>query len=317
MDILYCNIGSHPFYNGERDIPIEGGGSYEDKYEINNFTDHGGEFFGHVEAPGESRTIDVEYFSKVAEEGTRQVHAEDVLVVWCAAGKLVGWYKHADVYRYQQNTSAEIAAERVHSEYCIHSREAVRIPNGQRKEITSQRWRNIWHGDDETNRKVLEFISSYEKYTSFINSRDEEDISEMPEEKLVGYDVDVLSKTRVNQEAFRLQLLKEYKGECSIKPCGICFEKALIASHIRPWRDSNCNDKLSKCNGLLLCPNHDKLFDKGFISFDENGKVMISDELAANHPERFNIMPYSKIELRPEMQPFMKYHRTKIFIGSK
>ena len=32
-------------------------------------------------------------------------------------------------------------------------------------------------------------------------------------------------------------------------------------------------------NGLLLCPNHDALFDKAIITFDANGKVIISDIL--------------------------------------
>ena len=50
----------------------------------------------------------------------------------------------------------------------------------------------------------------------------------------------------------------------------------LLASHIKPWRDSNHQERLDKFNGLLLLANLDKAFDLGFISFDDSGKVPIS-----------------------------------------
>ena len=55
--------------------------------------------------------------------------------------------------------------------------------------------------------------------------------------------------------------------------------KFLIASHIKPWACSESGEKLDIDNGLLLCPNHDALFDSGYISFDENGVIMISEHL--------------------------------------
>ena len=50
----------------------------------------------------------------------------------------------------------------------------------------------------------------------------------------------------------------------------------LIASHCQPWRDSNNNERLDGENGLLLTPTVDHLFDKGFISFEGNGRLIIS-----------------------------------------
>ena len=46
---------------------------------------------------------------------------------------------------------------------------------------------------------------------------------------------------------------------------GITSTWILIASHIKPWRVSNNNERLDVYNGLLLLPNLDKLFDKGYI----------------------------------------------------
>ena len=51
-------------------------------------------------------------------------------------------------------------------------------------------------------------------------------------------------------------------------------EAVLIASHIKPWKDSDENERLDIDNGLLLCPNHDKAFDRGYISFDDNGLII-------------------------------------------
>ncbi len=50
----------------------------------------------------------------------------------------------------------------------------------------------------------------------------------------------------------------------------------LIASHIRPWRDSDNGQRLDGENGLLLTPTMDHLFDKGFISFEDSGELIVS-----------------------------------------
>ncbi len=50
----------------------------------------------------------------------------------------------------------------------------------------------------------------------------------------------------------------------------------LIASHIQPWRDSSNEQRLDGENGLLLTPTADHLFDKGFISFEDSGRLIVS-----------------------------------------
>lgn len=66
-------------------------------------------------------------------------------------------------------------------------------------------------------------------------------------------------------------------------------------------------------NGLLLCANHDKLFDKGLISFDENGNIIISSKLSNMDKILSNIQNDNKIELDYNMNNYMKYHRRYIF----
>src|SRR6188508_2766979 len=50
----------------------------------------------------------------------------------------------------------------------------------------------------------------------------------------------------------------------------------LVASHCKPWRDSTHEERLNGENGLLLTPSIDHLFDRGFISFREDGRLLIS-----------------------------------------
>lgn len=117
-------------------------------------------------------------------------------------------------------------------------------------------------------------------------------------------------KARVHQSEFRRSLLREY-GKCCI--CGIDKEELLTASHIKPWVDSNSKEKVNGYNGLLLCPNHDKLFDSGFISFDHRGKILISKSLSVKNQRLMNIQNDMQIELSDEMQGFMTYHRKHIY----
>ena len=50
----------------------------------------------------------------------------------------------------------------------------------------------------------------------------------------------------------------------------------LRASHCKPWRDSDNAERLDGENGLLLTPDVDHLFDRGFISFEDSGEILIS-----------------------------------------
>ena len=79
---------------------------------------------------------------------------------------------------------------------------------------------------------------------------------------------------RLNQCKFRKELI-QYWGGCSVT--GFTDEKLLIASHIKPWRNATDKEQLNPFNGLLLIPQLDYLFDKGYISFSDSGKIILSD----------------------------------------
>lgn len=107
-------------------------------------------------------------------------------------------------------------------------------------------------------------------------------IDEVTAAKIVG-DVrgtvrEVLMLARVGQGAFRDDLIRFWK-RCSVTGCGP--ETVLVASHIVPWSKCATNsERIDPFNGLLLSPNLDKLFDRGFISFDDHGKITFSSQLS-------------------------------------
>lgn len=129
-----------------------------------------------------------------------------------------------------------------------------------------------------------------------------------------GKEKEILVKARVNHEVFKGRLLRKC-SKCFL--CNIRNKNLLIASHIKPWSASNGKEKIDVNNGLLLCPNHDALFDKGFISFDEDGLIMLSDELDKTDMIAMNIDKNMKIDLYDEMKKYMSYHRDNVFKSNK
>lgn len=127
---------------------------------------------------------------------------------------------------------------------------------------------------------------------------------------LHGEDREAVVKVRVNQGVFRESLLKRY-SQCCL--CGISDPSLLTASHIKPWSESEPSEKLDVDNGFLFCPNHDKLFDKGFISFTDEGKIMISSQLRDRDRTFTNINPEIRIDLTPENREYLAFHRENVF----
>jgi putative restriction endonuclease len=88
----------------------------------------------------------------------------------------------------------------------------------------------------------------------------------------------------------------------------------LVASHIRPWRDSRNSDRLSGENGLLLTPTIDHLFDKGFISFEDRGRLNISPVARRQSLRRIGIQTEGNINVGGFSEGqcrFLDYHRDK------
>ncbi|MFC6040521.1 HNH endonuclease [Paenisporosarcina macmurdoensis] len=121
-----------------------------------------------------------------------------------------------------------------------------------------------------------------------------------------GYRMTAYRKT---QSKFRSRLLDRESG-CQL--CNLSIPSLLVASHIVPWAIADESQKVNLNNGLLLCISHDALFDKCFISFNEDGQILISDELPSSEFERLHINEQMIIDLLPEQEQFMRIHRAAI-----
>ncbi len=87
---------------------------------------------------------------------------------------------------------------------------------------------------------------------------------------------DVLAKARIGQGKFRADLVANWrKGEVCVLT-GLAVPEMLIASHIKPWRESSNEERLDPMNGLLLAAHADKLFDSFLMSFEESRARFIS-----------------------------------------
>ena len=131
------------------------------------------------------------------------------------------------------------------------------------------------------------------------------EVQEINEDKTLSKtEKETLISARLGQGKFRQQLIEQWQG-CAVT--GFRNTRLLVASHIKPWRASNNQERLDPNNGLLLLPNIDKAFDLGFISFENKGNVLISHEL--EEYEKLGINKKMKFSINHFHEPYMAFHR--------
>lgn len=94
----------------------------------------------------------------------------------------------------------------------------------------------------------------------------------------------------------------------------------LRASHCKPWRDSTNDERLNGENGLLLTPTIDHLFDRGFISFEDNGTLLFSPVAHAASLRRMGLdpdMPRNVGAFSQGQRQFLDFHRESVFLQTK
>lgn len=119
-------------------------------------------------------------------------------------------------------------------------------------------------------------------------------------------------KSRVGQGKYREKLLEE----CPFCPITLVNdERLLIASHIKPWVKSNNFEKTDPKNGFMLTPTYDKLFDRGFISFEKDGTMLVSPWISPMNQRRLDIFNGKKIRQLPTegREEYLFYHREFVY----
>lgn len=101
---------------------------------------------------------------------------------------------------------------------------------------------------------------------------------------------------------------------------GVNREEHLRASHCKPWRDANNEERLDGENGLLLTPSMDHLFDRGFIGFDERGETIISPVAHKESLLRMGLDPHKPPNVgsfSSGQRKYLEFHRENVLLKSR
>ncbi|WP_197424498.1 HNH endonuclease [Bradyrhizobium yuanmingense] len=119
---------------------------------------------------------------------------------------------------------------------------------------------------------------------------------------------------RQGQGLFRRRVL-EIERACRLTK--VENHDLLVASHIKPWRAcGSAAERLDGANGLALAPHVDRLFDRGLISFESDGTVLISPKLDQADLDRLGLRDACRSgcgAFQQTQAPFLSYHRTCVY----
>lgn len=161
-------------------------------------------------------------------------------------------------------------------------------------------------------RMFIDYKSDIVKYETPLVKQEEEKIvnSDMPSKKK-----ETLIQARSGQGEYRKRLIED----CQYCPFTLVNdERLLIASHIKPWVVSNDKEKVDPKNGFALTPTYDKLFDGGFMTFNDDKTIEVSPWVSPMNQKRLNIysgMKVPRLQIDEERSAYLVYHRENVYKG--
>ncbi|WP_186200443.1 HNH endonuclease [Burkholderia gladioli] len=120
-----------------------------------------------------------------------------------------------------------------------------------------------------------------------------------------------LIEARLGQGRFRSDLLRLWGNRCALTGCA--FDPLLRASHVKPWRSSDNEERLDPLNGLPLVAHVDALFDRGFITFSDEGHLMVSARLPEDARVLLGTHAALIKPLSDRQRAYLAHHRAEIF----
>ncbi len=133
-----------------------------------------------------------------------------------------------------------------------------------------------------------------------------------------GKEIERTVRVRANQSFFRSAVLSSYDFKCCLT--GIDVPGLLIASHIVPWSKDPKN-RLNPQNGLCLNNLHDQAFDRGYITFDSDFRLVLSQQILKSKEKYiekyFKNLEGQSLRLPKRFIPdeqFIEYHNKNIFL---
>jgi putative restriction endonuclease len=117
------------------------------------------------------------------------------------------------------------------------------------------------------------------------------------------------TKIRINQSVLRKYVLDNYSHQCAL--CEINKSDLLICSHIKPWA-IDAENRLNPCNAICFCVLHDRLFDKGYFSLDENYQIIFSSKADKSIRDLLLGLKFKVPTKNPPDPEFLRYHYNEI-----
>jgi putative restriction endonuclease len=124
-------------------------------------------------------------------------------------------------------------------------------------------------------------------------------------------------QARRGQGLFK-QRVMQIEDRCRLT--GVDRVEHLRASHCKPWRDADNDERLDGENGLLLTPDADHLFDRGFLSFDDDGRVLVSPVAHVPSLVRMGLDPAkfgSAGSFSQGQRAYLEFHRKCVFLEAR
>ncbi|KAB2969326.1 MAG: HNH endonuclease [Thermoanaerobaculia bacterium] len=128
---------------------------------------------------------------------------------------------------------------------------------------------------------------------------------------------EALVLARRGQGLFR-ERVQAIERRCRVT--GVDRSEHLRASHSKPWRDSDNAERLDGENGLLLTPSIDHLFDRGFISFTNAGRLIVSPVAHRPSLARMGVPIDRELDVGPFLPGqarYLEYHRDQVLLASR
>jgi hypothetical protein len=125
-----------------------------------------------------------------------------------------------------------------------------------------------------------------------------------------------LVDARLGQGRFRRDLEDHWDSACAVT--GIQVRDALRASHIVAWADADDDTRLDPHNGLLLVATLDALFDRGHISFANDGALLVHPKVEAAQAQllglagpELRLRSLGQRSLTDKRRAYLEQHREK------
>lgn len=161
---------------------------------------------------------------------------------------------------------------------------------------------------DVDNKKLYIYI----KPSFYMDEREVEE--KIIVEDLLAGNIQAAENHRRGQAQWRRNLL-DIMPSCIITK--VTDDRILEACHIKPHNISLSEGKKEELtdvhNGLIMTPTYHKLFDMGFISFNDNGAILISPFLSNMNKKRLNLRDNDQYKIPKECASYLAYHRTNVF----